>query len=94
MDTKSTTRRDRLEARVTKEQKALYQHAADLEGRTLTDFVISAVQGAAEETIRAHSVIALSARDSRSFVEALMNAPEPNEYARNAAAEYRAFVGG
>ena len=89
----STSKRERLEARVTGEQKALFQHAADLQGRSLTDFVVSAVQHAAEDTIREHRVITLSARDSRRFVEALMNPPEPNEYARKAAAEYRAFRG-
>ncbi len=40
----------RLEARITPETKALLQKAADLEGRTLTDFVISSVQAEAESS--------------------------------------------
>ncbi|NJN37905.1 MAG: DUF1778 domain-containing protein, partial [Acaryochloridaceae cyanobacterium CSU_3_4] len=34
----------RLEARISQETKALVQKAADLEGRTLTDFVVATVQ--------------------------------------------------
>ncbi len=35
---------ERLEARLTPEQKALLQRAADLSGRTLTEFVIIRAQ--------------------------------------------------
>lgn len=93
MKTAATTKRERLEARVSSEQKALFQRAADLQGRSLTDFVVSALQDAAEDAIRSHHVITLSARDSHIFANALINPPEPNEYARKAAAEYRAFTG-
>jgi uncharacterized protein (DUF1778 family) len=93
MHARNTVKRERLEARVTSEQKALFQRAADLQGRSLTDFVVSALHDAAEDAIRSHHVLTLSAHDSRIFAEALMNPPEPNEYARKAAAEYRAFTG-
>ncbi len=38
------TRTQRLEARVTAEQKALIERAAALQGRTVTDFVLTSVQ--------------------------------------------------
>lgn len=43
MPAKSTTkpRDERLEARVSRDQKALFQRAAELQGRTLTDFVVA-----------------------------------------------------
>jgi uncharacterized protein (DUF1778 family) len=44
-------RRERLEARVSRDQKALFQRAAVLRGRTLTDFVIASVHGAAVRVI-------------------------------------------
>lgn len=87
-----TARRERLEARVTADQKVLFQRAADLQGRSLTDFIISSAQAAAEETIRAQQIV-LSAKDSALFVEALLNPPEPNENLRRAMQRYRAFVG-
>lgn len=93
VSTKTEARRERLEARVTPEVKALIQRAADLTGRGLTDFLVSSARTAAEETIRTHEVIRLSARDSAAFVEAFLNPPEPNEKLRAAAEDYRRFVG-
>jgi uncharacterized protein (DUF1778 family) len=86
------TRSERLEARITPEQKELFQRAADLAGRTLTDFVISAVQAAAEETIRTTQTIRLSARDSVLFVEALLSPGEPSDTLQRAAERYRSSV--
>lgn len=45
MSTPPTTAR--LEARITPEVHALLKRAAELQGRTLTDFVVSAAQEAA-----------------------------------------------
>ena len=79
---------ERLEARLTPEQKAILQRAADISGRSLSGFVISSAQAAAEETIRTHQVIELTARESEQFVNALLNPPPPNERLRAAAARY------
>lgn len=94
-ETKTTAgrKRERLEARITPEQKALFQRAVDLSGRSLTDFVVSAVQNAAEETIRTQQVIQLSERDSLLLAEAILNPREPNERLREAARRYRDVYG-
>ena len=84
---------ERLEARITPEQKRLIQRAADLEGRSLTDFVIEKMQAAAIETVQAHETMRLTVRDSIAFVEAITNPPAPNDALRAAAADYRAFTG-
>lgn len=86
--------RERLEARLSPEQKALLERAAALEGRSLTDFVVDSAQSAALETIQRHEVIALSARDSLIFAEALMHPPAPNERLRTAARRHRSLIGG
>lgn len=91
--TDTVTKRVRLTARVTPEVKAVIQRAADLTGRSLTDFLVGSARVAAEETIRSHEVIRLSARDSAILIEALLNPPEPNEKLRAAAEDYRRFVG-
>jgi uncharacterized protein (DUF1778 family) len=91
--TTTTAKRERLEARISPEQKALFQRAADLTGRSLTDFVVSSVQAAAEEAIERHQVIRLSARDSLIFAEAILNPAEPNEHLRAAAERYRKLFG-
>jgi uncharacterized protein (DUF1778 family) len=79
-----TARRERLEARITPEQKALFQRAADMSGRTLTDFVVTSLETAAEDIVGSPNIITLSARDSIAFVEALLNPPEPSERLRKA----------
>ena len=85
-------KRERLEARVSPDLKALLQRAADLQGRSLTDFVLESARHAAEAVIHEHEVITLSARDSRAFVEALLNPPAPNERLRAAFARYQQEV--
>ncbi len=84
----SSPKQERLEARVTLEQKELLQRAATLEGTTLTDFVVRSAERAAERSIRDHAVLVLTARESQTFVEALLNPPAPNAALRAAAAHY------
>ncbi|MCJ2093424.1 DUF1778 domain-containing protein [Methylobacterium sp. J-072] len=91
---KNRRRADRLEARVTAEQKALVAHAAALEGRSITDFVLTSVQDAAKRAIAEHEVIQLSVRDSRAFVEALLAPRDPSERMRDRVATYRTLMGG
>jgi uncharacterized protein (DUF1778 family) len=45
--TRARSRAQRLETRVTLEQKSLIERAAALQGRTVTDFVLTSVQDAA-----------------------------------------------
>ncbi len=91
---KTARKSERLETRVTPEQKELVQQAAALQGRSLTDFVSASVQQGAEQTIREHTVITLSARDSRAVMEALLN-PEPaGPWLRQAAERYKTIMGG
>jgi uncharacterized protein (DUF1778 family) len=82
-----------LEARVTGEQKELFQRAADLQGRSLTDFVIASVHSAAKSAIEATEVIRLDAEESRKLAEHLLRPPrEPNQDMLMAKQHYRDFV--
>jgi uncharacterized protein (DUF1778 family) len=83
------SKKERLEARVSAEQKELFSRAAALEGCTLTDFVVRTLQDAAARTIREHERMLLTAEDREAFVEALINPPPPNEHLRRAVHAYR-----
>jgi uncharacterized protein (DUF1778 family) len=86
-------KRYRLEARVTDEQKELFQRAADLQGRSLTDFVIASVHSAATSTIESAEIIRLNAAESRKLAESLLRpAREPNEAMRAAKQHYHGAV--
>ncbi len=78
----------RLEARITVAQKEMFQRAAALQGRSLTDFLVSSAQEQAMRTIREHEVMELSARDREAFVTALLDSPEPGPRLRKAADSY------
>ena len=77
-------KRERLEARVSPEQKALIERAAQLQGRSITDFLVASAQQEAERVIHEHEVLVLTPRDSVAFVQALLNPPPPNEALRAA----------
>lgn len=79
----------RLEARITKDQKALLEQAAMIAGRSLSDFVIHSAQEAATRTIRDREMLSLSLRDSKAFVAAVLEASGPGERLRKAAQIYK-----
>jgi len=86
-------RAERLETRVTAEQKALIEHAAALQGRSITDFVLTSVQDAAKRAIEEHQVMTLTVADSRAFVEALLDPPPPNARLKETVRRYRDITG-
>lgn len=75
----SRLRGARLETRLTAAQKALVERAAALQGRTVTDFVLSSVQDVARRAIEEHQRLELSTRDAEAFVTALLE-PQPAAY--------------
>jgi uncharacterized protein (DUF1778 family) len=80
---------ERLEARISPEQKLFFQRAAALQGVTLTDFLIDSLQAAALRAVEEHDVLKLTVHDKRTFVDALMNPPAPNAALKRAAERYR-----
>jgi uncharacterized protein (DUF1778 family) len=80
---------ERLEARVTREQKQLIERAAELEGRSITDFVVASAQSAARQVIQDHEILKLTARDREVFVQALLNPPKPTDKLRHAVRRYK-----
>ena len=66
----------RLEARISTDLHAMLKRAAELQGRTRTDFVVTAVQDAAQRTIEQAEVIRLSLADQECFAQALLSPPK------------------
>jgi uncharacterized protein (DUF1778 family) len=86
-------RGERLEARVTSDQKSLIERAAALQGRSVTDFVLTSVQDAARRAIEEHQRLDLSLRDSQAFVQALIDPAPVNERLRDTVHRYRERTG-
>ncbi|MBZ4220478.1 MAG: DUF1778 domain-containing protein [Chlorobium sp.] len=79
-----TEGKTRLEARITRNVHAQIKRAAEIQGRTVTDFVVYAALEAATKAIEENSVIQLSLEGQLAFAEALLNPPEPNAALRRA----------
>lgn len=82
----------RLEARLPSNVMAVLKRAAEIEGRTLTDFVVSVAHAAARRTIEDAEVVRLSVEDSRRFAEAILDPPEPAPALKRAFNHHRELV--
>ncbi|MGI4813551.1 MAG: DUF1778 domain-containing protein [Janthinobacterium lividum] len=82
----------RLEARISTDLHALLKRAAEIQGRSLTDFVVSAVQDAAERAIEKAEIVRLSIADQQRFADALLSPPAPNAALKRAFARHRKLV--
>ena len=74
----------RLEARISVDLHSMLKRAAELQGRTMTDFVVATVQTAAQQAIEQADVIRLSLADQVCFAEALIAPPTPTEALKRA----------
>ena len=83
----------RLEARLPVDVLARLKRAAEIQGRTLTDFVVAAADEAACRAIEQTEIIRLSAEASRQFAEAILNPPEPSEALKKARKRYLELIG-
>lgn len=72
----SNSSMSRLEARVPAEVHALLKRAAEIQGRTMTDFLITVVHEAANRVIEQSEVVRLSLADQEAFANALLAPPE------------------
>ena len=79
----------RLEARLPEDVHSLLKRAADIQGRTLTDFVVTAARDEACRTIEEADIIRLSIEDQRRVADALQNPPEPTPALRRAFKRHR-----
>ncbi len=66
----------RIEARISIDLHAMLKRAAELEGRTMTDFVVAAVQDAAQRAIQQAEVVRLSLAGQECFAQALLSPPQ------------------
>ena len=82
----------RLEARISTELHAMLKRAAEIQGRTMTDFVVAAVQEAARTALEEADVIRLSIADQACFADALMSPAKPNAALKRAFQRHKKLV--
>lgn len=75
MPTPESTRSARVEARIAPDALAIVRRAAELQGRSVSDFVVAAALKDAQRTIEDAQIIRLSVADQQRFAELLLNPP-------------------
>lgn len=83
----------RLEARISTDLHATLKRAAEIQGRTMTDFVIAAVQEAAQKAIEQAEFIRLTVADQEAFAKALIAPPKPVAALKRAFSRRRKLLG-
>ena len=86
-------KKERLDVRLPAAAKCQIEKAAELQGRTVSDFVVAAALSQASQVIEQQMVLKLCLEDSMALAEAFINEPEPNKKALEAARRYRESVG-
>lgn len=89
----TTTRQDeRIDARLSREHKALLKRAADLSGQPISQFLVVSALERAQRIVDEHTQTQLSAEAARRFL-ALIEGAQPNAALRRAAKRYRQRYG-
>jgi uncharacterized protein (DUF1778 family) len=87
--TVKASEKTRFDARLSVDEKALFERATLLGGfRSLTDFILRSAVKRAEEIIQETEQVLASKRDSEIFFNAILKPEPPNEALKNAAKKY------
>ena len=75
MPAQESTRTARIEARIAPDSLAVVRRAAELQGRSISDFLVAAALKDAYKTIEDAQIIRLSVDDQHRFAELLLDPP-------------------
>lgn len=88
----ATTVNDRIDVRISSEQKELFKYASELSGfKSLTEFVVHCIKSEANKIINDNNTMLKSITDKRIFVNALLNPPVPNDKLKKAQITFKNF---
>ena len=77
-------RSERIEARIASDTLRVVRRAAEIKGRSLSEFIVTAAENEAYRTIEETQIVRLSVEDQAQFVDALLNPAEPVSAMRRA----------
>jgi uncharacterized protein (DUF1778 family) len=88
----STVSKDRIDVRISKEQKEFVKYASELSGfKTLSEFVVYCINNEANNIVKDNNLIVKTLEDKKIFVNAILNPPSPNERLKRAQLNYVKF---
>lgn len=86
------SRTERIEARIAPDVLAVVRRAAEIEGRSLSDFLVGAAQEVARRTIEQSQVIRLSMDEQQRFAALMIDPPAPSPALARAAKAHRKLI--
>ena len=85
-------RSSRLEARIHPDTLMLVRRAAEIQGRSVSDFVVAAAEQAARNAIEENQILRLSVEDQIRFAEMLARPPALNAALERARDAHRRLI--
>lgn len=82
----------RIEARIAPDALAVVRRAAEIQGRSVSDFVVAAAQEAAQKTVAEVEIIKLSRKAQEQFASLLLDPPAPTDALRRALERHRLLI--
>ncbi|AOC94605.1 hypothetical protein BB050_01478 [Flavobacterium anhuiense] len=89
----SHTINDRIDVRISKEQKELIKYASVLRGfKNLTEFVVYCANAEATKIIKENEIVLQSFRDKQIFLDTILNPPLANDNLKRAQMNHFKFI--
>ena len=86
----ATLIKDRIDIRISKQQKELFKYASELRGfRSLSEFVVFCINNEANKIVSDNNDMLNSLEDKKIFVNALLNPPVPNDKLKKAQVTFK-----
>ncbi len=82
----------RIEARIAPEALLVVKRAAELQGRSVSDFVVDSAVNMAQKAIEETQIIRLAVEDQRAVAEAIFNPPPLAPAMERAIDRYRSLI--
>ena len=83
----------RVEARISPDALELIRRAAELQGRSISDFIVAAAQEAAQRAVADVEILRLSRQAQEQFAALVLDPPEPTAALVRAFEHHRELIG-
>jgi uncharacterized protein (DUF1778 family) len=82
----------RVEARIAPDSLEIIRRAAEIQGRSISDFIVAAAQDAARKAVEEVEVLRLSRQAQEQFTKVLLSPPAPTAALTKAFKRHRSLV--
>ncbi len=87
-----STRSARIEARIAPDALRIVRRAAELQGRSVSDFVVDSALNMARKAIEETDIVRLAVEDQRAVAEAIFNPPPLTPGMERAIDRYKGLI--